>query len=506
MRRSLSLCLLFALCAASQGARYHFTPLPESSTARVTVKLEKGASREFRMPAWAPGDYELFNYGKVVDTIAFKRSGVDVVGTRSEKDSNLWIIEGGADEVTYTVKPSRGNFSPNLRVTATQAFVSGPGVFGWFEGDQRNKQRLGIALLPEGAKAYTTLDPIVGGESSVASFEAFDYDEMIDAPFVVGTGVRTKEFQVRGKPMRIIAYNRAENADLDSFVRVGTAAAQATFDLLGELPFQRYAFFCDFGGGGGGLEHLDSCRLGLGVGARGDQAAGFIFHEFVHCFNVKRIRPKMLGPFDYTKPALTGTIWWLEGVTDYYASVLMQRAGLESREQFMADMGSSLAGFLRNPNRLKVSADESSLKAWETRGSYGFGGVNYYEKGRIIGFLLDLAIRGRSNGKYSLDNVMRDLYHETKARQPGYGEDRIRDLCIKYGGPSLGPIYDVSARQRVELPVQEVATAAGMTWDGSRFLVDLRAPESLQKVAAHIPEPVEKPDESLFFAAAFALR
>ena len=125
------------------------------------------------MPAWAPGDYEIFNYGKSVESIEFRRGGAVVASSASDKDPNLWRIPGGADEAVYTVKPSRGNFSPNLRVSATQAFASGPGVFGWFEGDQANKQQLDVDLLPAGAKAYSTLDPVTPGQQGKAAQAAF---------------------------------------------------------------------------------------------------------------------------------------------------------------------------------------------------------------------------------------------------------------------------------------------------------------------------------------------
>jgi len=486
--------LLLVGTSVGHAAQYSFTPLPASGTARVHVRLVQGAGKEFRMPAWAPGDYELLNYGRFVETVEFKKAGSVVESEHSTSDVNLWTIPAGADEVTYEVKPSRGNFSPNLRVTAEQAFVSGPGVFGWFEGDQRNRQTLHIALQPAGAQAFTTLDPVPSAKVGFASFEAYDYDEMLDAPFVVGNGVRSQAFEVRGKPMKVVAFNRSQNADLASFVRVGTAVAQGCYDLFGELPYPRYTFYCDFGGGGGGLEHLNSCRLGLGTGSNGENSVGFIFHEFVHCYNVKRIRPKVLGPFDYTKPAKTATIWWLEGVTDYFADVLAVRQGYTKPDQFLSRFGMGFANFGRNPNRLKISADESSLRVWETRGSGGFGGVNYYEKGSLIGACLDLAIRGYSNGKFSLDNVIRDLYQETKNRQPGYGEDRIRELCIKYGGAKLGPLYDACARKAVELPIAEAAAAAGLTWDGSSFAVDPSASPAQQAVARRYPLAIQKPE------------
>jgi predicted metalloprotease with PDZ domain len=496
MRFAVFAAVLAALVQAGWAATYTFTPIPETGNAAVRVRLEGKEAKAFRMPAWAPGDYQIFNYGRFVETIEFKKDGKPAPSQKSEADPNLWILPEGADEAVYTIKPSNGNFSPNLRVTATQAFVSGPGVLGWFEGDERNKQTLLIALKPSGASAHSTLEPVAAAPSGFAQFAAPNYDELLDAPLVVGTGIRVEHFEVRGKPMSVIAYNRAESADLSGFVRVGKKVAEACHELFGELPYPRYAFFCDFGGRGGGLEHLNSTRLGLSTNSTGEGSYGLVYHEFVHAYNVKRIRPKGLGPFDYTKPLVIDTIWWLEGVTDYYASVLAVRSGMETREAFLRNLAFSFARMQQNPNSLKVSADESSRRVWETRGSFGYL-ISYYEKGHLIGACLDLMIRGKTLGRYSLDNVIRDLYNETKGGKPGYDEGRIRELCIKYGGPELGPYYDRCAKQAVPLPIEEAARAAGLTYSGETFLPDSSASQDARRAGSRWPLAPSVPVSSL---------
>ncbi len=484
MRRSLFLFSLLTVGSFVRAAEYTFVAQPSTGTAQITVKLASPLT-EFRLPAWAPGDYQIFDYGQFVSSIAFTRKGQPVPFERTF-DKNLWRIPGGADRVVYETKPPRGNFSVNLRVTEGHTFVSGSGVFGWFEGDQGKKQTLRV-WTGMGA-VYSTLDRPPSAEGgNWAVYEAHDFDELIDAPFVVGTAIKAESLEVHGKTMQVVAFNRIENVDLSGFVRVGRAAAEATFKLFGELPFPRYIFFCDFGGGGGGLEHLNSTRLGLGPRAQGENAAGLIFHEFFHLYNVKRIREKPLGPFDYTKPAMTRTIWWLEGVTDYYADVLQVRAGLRSRAAAVGEWSASLAVFAQNPNRLKVSADEASLRVWEARGSYGFGGISYYEKGKLIGLCLDLAIRGQSGGKASLDDVMRQLFEECKNRKPGYAPERIRELCVKFGGPELGPIYDRCTKEAVDLPVADVARMAGLIWSGAGFAPDPMASAEAQAAGARWP-------------------
>ena len=223
----------------------------------------------------------------------------------------------------------------------------------------------------------------------------------------------------------------------------------------------------DFGGSGGGLEHMDSSRM-VAYSNDGKRMAGLIFHEYMHTFNVKRIRSKPLGPFDYTKPALTDALWWLEGVTDYYADVMRHRSGLMSRAQFLRAMGGSLNTIRRNGNRLKVSAAEMSRRVWESRGSQGYQ-MSYYSKGKAVGVLLDLAIREGSGNVHTLDDVMTALYREC-IKGPGFAEGRIRELCIAYGGASLGPIYDVCVNQAANMPIESVLKSVGLRWTGSNIV------------------------------------
>jgi predicted metalloprotease with PDZ domain len=493
MRRiGTSFAALAGLFAPTLSAEYRFTPLPETGNAQVEIRLRSGNAKAFRMPAWAPGDYQLFHYGRVVQSLEFAKDGKPAPARKADADPNLWYLPEGADAARYTVQPSRGNFSPNLWVSATQAFVSGPGVFGWFVGDETNEQILHVALKPAGATVHVTLEPRREAPAGFASFRATNYDELLDAPFVVGTGIRTEKFQVGGKPLEFVAFNRPQTVDLAGYVPMGKAVAQASLELFGELPFPRYIFFCDFGGPGGGLEHLNSTRLGLGPYTTGRQAMGLAFHEFVHLYNVKRIRPLGLGPFDYTKPLVMETIWWLEGVTDYYASVLAVRTGMATREAFLNEMAGSLVSFHQNPNRAKVSAEEASRRVWETRGSYGYGGVSYYEKGRLIGLCLDLMIRGKTSGRASLDDVMRTLYEECRDGKPGYREARIRELCVRFGGAELGPFYDRCAKVAGEVPIAEAARAAGLLWNGSELRPDPMAPAARAKVGSHWPSPLPK--------------
>ena len=454
--RFLPVLLFSGLAGSMLGASYHVTFEPQTSSALVRVSIETGTTTEFAMPAWSPGDYRIVDYGRHVKDVKFSLKGKNV--SHSHPSTNLWVAEGPADAVVYRVSTQRaGIFSENFRLSADEAFVHGPAVFGYFEGHKTEPQTLSIDPYPrDGAKVAIALPT-----SKPYTFTAGNYDILVDSPFVVGTSVRAADFVVGGKNHQVAAFGpNGMQANPASYVGVLQRIITEAQKIFGELPYNKYVFLMDFGGDGGGLEHADSARLSMWIGGAED-AAGFLAHEYFHAFNVKRIRSRPLGPFDYSKPAITGALWWLEGVTDYYAEVLVVRAGLKPRESAMRSLSTELRAFNRDADRLLVSADESSRRVWEAKNSSGFG-INYYTKGKLIGWILDLAIRGETKGTKSLDDVVRALYAETKGDKPGFPENRIRELCVQIGGERLGPIYDDCVLKPVELPIASVLGNLGM--------------------------------------------
>ncbi|MBS1708580.1 MAG: hypothetical protein JSS65_07650 [Armatimonadetes bacterium] len=463
MARTSLTCGIAALSALATAAHYHVDPDVASKTAKVTLTLDQGqTSTAFHMPAWLPGDYELFHYGKKISEVSFLRDGQPVPSQHTDTDPDLWTVPSGADSVSYRVVESRGNFSPNLRIRSDEVFINGGGVFGWFDGHQRESQKLTVTnVYGPGARAATPL-PMVAGK-----WVAKDYDHLLDSPFVFGMTVKTAQVKLGSRTVIAVGYGLATRipADMSAFAKTGAMAAEQTLKLVGDLPWQEYRFYFDFGGGGGGLEHLEATRIGTGT-SDPRQMAGIIFHEFFHCVNVKTVRAQPLGPFDYTKAAKTSTLWWLEGVTDYYADVLAMRAGLSTPEQTLQGLFNSCDSLNRSTGAQKVTASEASLKVWDVRGSFGYGGLSYYSKGAVVGHALDWAIRAESQGKHSLDDVVRQLYKECHGG-PGYKDTRIRELVVQYGGPKLGPLYDSWVDGLAMVDCRLEAGAFGVELDGT---------------------------------------
>lgn len=216
--------------------------------------------------------------------------------------------------------------------------------------------------------------------------------------------------------------------------------------------------------GAGGLEHLSSTQITLASGL-GIRAVSVIAHEFFHLWNVKRIRTRVLGPFDYTQLPETGGLWWMEGVTDYYAHYLLHVYGWVGRDIMFKDIVDNLGTVRRNPARMEISPYDASLRVGEAsngRGNSGGYRVNYYSMGWICGMILDLEMRARTEGKQSLDDVMLALWDMTKDDQPGFEEDEIRKQLVRFGGAEMGEVYDNLIRKPGEVPVELALAKAGL--------------------------------------------
>jgi predicted metalloprotease with PDZ domain len=255
----------------------------------------------------------------------------------------------------------------------------------------------------------------------------------------------------------------------------------------GEVPYKDYTFILHLRSNtGGGLEHLNSTALGYPrfafrtQRAQGSTSAGpaassqrtykgflsLVAHEFFHLWNVKRIRPDALGRFDYTKENYTKLLWVAEGITDYYAGIALRRAGLISEKEFLDDAASAFQDLQNTPGRLVMSAEESSFDTWIKYYRQDENSINsqvsYYDKGAIIGLLLDLEIRKRSAGARSLDDVMRHLYTEFYKKDRNYTPADFQRVAETMAGSSLEELFAKYVRGREELNYDLALAAAGL--------------------------------------------
>jgi predicted metalloprotease with PDZ domain len=250
--------------------------------------------------------------------------------------------------------------------------------------------------------------------------------------------------------------------DLEKIVR-------KTRRFWGFLPFKKYVFLNVFRQGGGGLEHKNSTLLTSSPRAATPtfRWLAFVSHEYFHAFNVKRLRPVELGPFDYERPPQTASLWVSEGLTSYYGELLVCRAGLGSPQDCLASLSSHIASLQNSPGRLLQTLEQSSLDVWDS-GTSGVGRdaaskVSYYVKGPVVGFLLDARIQRATGGKKSLDDVMR-LAYKRYAGARGFTPEQFRKTAEEVAGVELKEWF-----RKTISSVEELDYTEALDWFGLRF-------------------------------------
>lgn len=434
MKRTL---LVASLAAASQLAlatvQYKVTAAVGQPLS-VSMNFEANDNPVLHLPNWAPGSYNLKEDWRTVKELKV----VDASGKAIEakRDGNAWSIpakKGTKLTVTY----QQGGA---LQEDGTH--FSGPGTYLYIEGRTQEASTVSFAL-PAGWSAELGIVPKNG------VYAARSYDELADNPVSIGV-LTTDKFRAANTNYVIVyrgSKQMVDQLDRPFVIDQCRSIAEAQCKFFGGSPNQKYVFHFMLSGsqdGGWGLEHLSSTTIGLATGL-GKGTIGVVSHEHFHLWNVKRIRSFVLGPFDYTKLPQTGALWWLEGVTDYYAHVFLARSGFYTEEDLYNQILRNYNAVMANAAHTTVSPYESSFRVGEAnngRGNSSGYQISYYQLGLLAGLILDTELREVTKGKYSLDDVERDLFQQTKDWKPGFAEDGIRKTLVKYGGAALGQMYD----------------------------------------------------------------
>ena len=451
---------------------YTLHPVIEGSLLEVTLDFTPPPGADtvsVQLPVWSPGDYHRQDFAQYVRSLKVYADDSAQELNVDHPDANTWKIPcHGARHIRVAYSLSKmpaGLFSENIALGSDQGFVNGPAALMYVVGHKDWATEIDLQLPPDWI-AISPLKAAALPTDATAAFTAPDYDTLADSPLLFGVkeAIVTREFVFNSIKHTIVFFDHADRIkDYDAFVPMLKRIVQAETKIMGTTPYPRYAFFCDVGGRGGGLEHLNACRVSLFPGETPDRLAPFLAHEFFHCWNVKRIRPLVLGPFDYVHPPTTRNLWFAEGVTEYYSRVATCRANLVSEPNFLAHYSRAIRKYQANPARLKISADDAGMRVWESGNSEGFGGLSYYDKGELIGLCLDLTIRNVTGNRKSLDDVMRLLMQRHDPPKPGYGEDEIRSTVNEVAGRDLTALYNRLARSTEEMPFAECLSYAGLS-------------------------------------------
>lgn len=417
--------------------------LPQTHYAEVTIKIIncESNSLHFKMPVWTPGSYLIREFGKSVEGVQVKADGkpFDI----NHKDKNTWKAEntkGKTIEFSYKVYA----FEPSVRtsfIDADHAFLHNTSIFMYVEEYMNQAGEVQLNFPSDWKKTSTSLNKV-----SEHTYSFGNYDEFADSPIEIGNH-ETLEFQIMGVPHEV-AMVGLNNCDFKKFTTDLTLACSTMAQIIGEHPCKKYVFIVhNVESGGGGLEHANSCTVMMGRWNWKDEAKyknfiGLCAHEYFHLWNVKRIRPIELGPFNYAQENYTDLLWVAEGITSYYDELAMFRMQWITAENFAEKLEEYINTLENRPGCRVQSLAESSRDAWikEYRPNENSKNttISYYSKGLVVAALLDAEIFSVTQGKKNLDDVMKLLYSKYYlSMKRGFTPEEFANAATQIAGTNM---------------------------------------------------------------------
>ena len=453
MKFKIFLLFIFS-CLTSFGAEIKYSlSFPEAQAHYVHVQMSvtdfKGGDMLVKMPVWAPGSYLVREFSKSVEQVSAKSGGQSL---RVEKVSkNTWRIKAGKNkqvDVSYAVYANELSVRTSY-VDEEHAYLNGTSVFMYVPGLEKTRHRVVVSPRDSWKKISVALDRYKS--DNAWDVIAPDYDELVDAPFEIGNHI-VFDFTAAGVRHEVAMFGEG-NYNIERLKKHMTTVVEKSTAVFGEHPCKYYLFIVhNLTSGGGGLEHKNSTTLQTNRWSYGSESsyAGFmslVAHEYFHLWNVKRLRPQPLGPFNYDEENYTSMLWIAEGFTAYYDDLLAKRCGFYSENEYLK----TLAGNISYVDNIRggpyQSLAESSFDAWikyyRPNENSGNSSVSYYTKGGVMGAMLDLRIRKVTANKKSLDDVFREMYLlYAKKLDRGYTEAEFIAMVNKISGKDFTAFFN----------------------------------------------------------------
>jgi predicted metalloprotease with PDZ domain len=458
---------------------------PNTHLLDVTIHASdlKGATVEFAIPDWAPGSYYIENYSANVQR--FRATSADGKALSWRKtDSQTWQIDlAGAAAVTISYQVFANTLQNNIaQYNERHAFIGGPSVWMYLVDGKDRPIELSVAA-PSGWKIATGME-----HTSDHTFAAADYNWFADAPFEI-SDFAEKDFEVMGTTYHVIVHDVENKKDFTKFANdlqktVATIVPlfQSVTGTPQAAPFKDYYFiFHIWPQTGGGLEHLNSTQINFTTdwnsteplpGTTLNQYDLKLFvaaHEFFHAWNVKRLRPLPLGPFDYTQMVHTPSLWISEGLTSYYGSLSVERAGLVPPLQYLDGIARLITNFEAKPGRKERSIEDTSWDTWFSNpmsisqaNNLANTYYSYYDGGQIMGHILDFAIRDNTNNQRSLDDWMRLLYSRYALPKPGFKPEDAIHAASEVAGKDVSDVFRRYISGMEPIPYEQYFALAGI--------------------------------------------
>jgi len=467
----------------SEAHQYSIRPLNPAAhlfEVQLTVAKPAATGQIFAMPAWIPGSYMIRDYARHVVAI---RAESDGVGIRLQKlDKSRWQAEPTDRAVTLVLEIYAHDDSVRgAHLDTTHAYFNGPCVFPSVEGQEDVECHVEImpAELPQSKnwRVATSMNSAGAEAYGFGAYVAADYAELIDHPVEIGQ-LSIGEFQAGGIPHQI-AIRGNTKADMARLCHDLQKLCAFHMKMLGApSDLDRYVFLLHAPGSGyGGLEHRWSSSLVCdrdSLPIRGDEGIspeyrtllGLVSHEYFHLWNVKRLKPAMFTPYDLATEAHTELLWVFEGITSYYDDLALVRSGLIPSTEYFELLGQTITRVNRGQGRRRQSVAESSFDAWtkfyKQDANAGNAIVSYYAKGSLIALSLDLKLRSESEGRTSLDDVMRACWEKWGETGDGMPERGFEEVCQEVSGIDFCDFFDAAVRGTGELPLEALLHEHGV--------------------------------------------
>jgi predicted metalloprotease with PDZ domain len=477
MNKIVALCfLLLPLLSHALELTYHLSmPQPNSHyfAVKIDVKGNKANTQEFKLPVWTPGSYLVREFSKNLNQV----KAIDINNKElvvNKKTKNAWEIQCAGQE-NFTIFYEVYAFELSVRtpyLDNTHGFVAGAAVFMYTEAT-KNQPGLLKVYPHQSFKKVSTALPSADFKTELGCFNFTfeDYDQLVDCPIEIGNQ-QEFDFMAAGIRHRVAMYGEA-NYNVVQLQQDMAKVVQAATDVFGSNPNKDYLFIIhNVTDGQGGLEHKNSCVLSVNRWSyAGSNYKGFInlvAHEYFHLWNVKRIRPIELGPFNYDQECYTSLLWVMEGITSYYDELLLRRAGFYTKEEFLSKMQSQINYVEGSPgSRVQPVAHASFdawIKAYRPNENSSNTTMTYYSRGAVLGAVLDAYLIQKSNKKRSLDGFMQLLYNKYALElKRGFTEAEFEQELSTYCGEDMHAFFANYVNGTQIIPYQKYLEPMGLT-------------------------------------------
>ena len=422
---------------------------PNSHYFEVSMDIAdiKGKTVDVKMPVWAPGSYLVREFAKGVNLVRAKDdSGKSLEVYKTNK--NTWRIEtGGAKniKVNYEVY----SFELTVRTSFlddSHGYVNGTSVFMYVAGAKDSPGKVQIFPHKNFSKISTALKMGEGKNTYLYS----NYDELGDSPIEIGNQ-EVFTFDAAGVKHTVCMYGKG-NYDVGTLQKDMAKVVESATNVFGQNPNEEYLFIIhNITNPSGGLEHKASTTLQPNRWTyEGDKYKGFlslVAHEYFHLWNVKRMRPKELGPFDYDNENYTDLLWVMEGFTSYYDELLLRRAGFYTEDTYLNNLFGTI-NYVENSIGNKVqpvahSSFDAWIKAYRRNENSGNTGISYYSKGQILAAMLDLYTISKFKGEKCLDHFLQKLYADFYEKADvGFTEEEFQKTLEDFLGEDMDWFFD----------------------------------------------------------------